>query len=290
MKLAIGSAQFGLDYGVANLSGKISLEEGEKILETARANGIDTIDTAADYGQSESILGKLGVNDFRLVTKLPSRRDISQPICDWISSSISSSLEKLRVSALDGLLLHRPEQLESENAKEFIRAVEREKLQGRLKKFGISVYDPNEIQRVTGLMNVDVIQVPMNVFDRRFLDSSLLQKLHESGVEIHVRSAFLQGLLLVKLEDLPHKFKRWVPLFESWQNWLQENDLHPIQGCLVAVNDSRIDRVVIGFDNSNQAREVISFVQLRIDEFCAPHFNCNDIQLLNPSNWMNFSD
>ena len=284
MKLAIGTAQFGFHYGATNRSGQISRVEGKKILEVARALGINTLDSATDYGQSEQRLGDLGVQDFLLITKLPGKRDLSQTTGDWFSSCVEASLKKLSVPFLNGLLLHCPEQLQAENVEEFLAAVEREKKRGRVSKFGISVYEPLQIARVTELINLDIVQAPLNIFDRRLVESGWMQKLHEKGVEIHVRSAFLQGLLLMKRHELPEKFNRWRPLFEQWYVWLAKENLTPVEGCLAAVDDFRVSRVLIGVENAIQLQQIANATQ-KTKPRELPRLNCEDRNLINPFNW-----
>lgn len=284
MKLAIGTAQFGFDYGISNRSGQVSRVEAEKILEMARALGINTLDTAADYGQSEQRLGDLGVRDFLLVTKLPGKRDLSQANRDWVSACVTESLKKLSAPSLHGLLLHCPEQLQAENLDEFLEAVEREKKHGRVSKFGVSVYEPIEIERVTALVNLDIVQAPLNIFDRRLLESGWIQKLYEKGVEIHVRSVFLQGLLLMNRHELPENFSPWRSLFEQWYLWLAQENLSPVEGCLAAVDDFRVSRILIGVENAMQLRQIAKASQrTKLREL--PQLSCEDRNLINPFNW-----
>ena len=98
MKLALGAAQFGLDYGVSNTHGKVEISEVENILQIAKKNGINTIDTAVVYGNSESILGKAGVDKFDIVTKLPPIPIEVNDIDLWVNNHITSSLKKMRIN------------------------------------------------------------------------------------------------------------------------------------------------------------------------------------------------
>ena len=111
MKLALGTAQFGYDYGITNTSGQISQKDGKKILDLAKKSGINTIDTAMNYGNCEQRLGQLGVKNWVVISKLPPAPANCENISSWISSKIDFSLRCLKVNHLGGLLLHRPNQL-----------------------------------------------------------------------------------------------------------------------------------------------------------------------------------
>lgn len=254
------------------------------MLDAARELGIDTIDTAIAYGDSENCLGEVGVAGFKIVTKLPAQSDDAIPIDKWITSNLDGSLRRLRAESVYGLLLHRPELLHKDNATKIGVAINNAKIDGKISKFGVSIYDPAELDIVTKLINVDIVQAPFNVFDRRLEASGWLQRLYDAGVEVHIRSVYLQGLLLMPIEKLPMKFHRWYGLFENWHSQLQELNLEPIEACLASVNDHRFERVIIGVDNHCQLQQ-LTHIATKLDGMSFPDMQCNDINLINPSNW-----
>ena len=167
MKLALGTVQFGLAYGVANQYGQVSSKEVNQILKLANEMGVDTLDTAIGYGESEKVLGELGVDDFKLVTKLPILPDEVSDVDGWIESQMADSLARLGVQMVYGVLLHRSEDLLGDKGKHVIRSLERLKSNGIAKKIGISIYDPSELEHVLQAVNIDIVQAPLNLVDRR---------------------------------------------------------------------------------------------------------------------------
>ena len=111
MKLALGTVQFGLNYGIANLAGQVGLTEAQAILSHARKCGLDTLDTAVNYGDSEQRLGEIGVTDWQVISKLPALPEQCDDVATSVRNQVQASLERLRNTKLQGLLLHRPEQL-----------------------------------------------------------------------------------------------------------------------------------------------------------------------------------
>ena len=138
-RLALGTAQFGMPYGIANTSGQVSRDEAKAILDLASANGIDTIDTAIAYGESEACLGDIGVENFRMVTKLPTLPEGVAKIEEWIDGEVEASLKRLRTDSLYGLLLHRSAQFGIPAVR---TALARLKQGGKVQKIGVSIYSP----------------------------------------------------------------------------------------------------------------------------------------------------
>jgi len=198
MKLGIGTVQFGLNYGVANRQGQVSQDEAKAILGHAWASGMDTLDTAIAYGDSEQRLGEIGIRDWRVVSKLPSIPDGCSDISQWVTDSVNESLQRLKVKCLYGLLLHQPKQLLGQAGGRLYSVLQQLKRDGRIEKIGISIYDPEELDAVCSHYHLDMVQAPFNIFDRRLIDSGWLARLAEQDTELHVRSVFLQGLLLMK--------------------------------------------------------------------------------------------
>ncbi len=285
MRLALGTVQFGLLYGVANKSGQVSQTEAKSMLRIASENGIDTIDTAIAYGESEKCLGEVGVENFKLVTKLPAMPNGCLDINSWINEQVSSSLARLGVSQIYALLLHKSEDLLEPNGRELYRALDSLKEKGLVKKIGLSIYSPNELELLKNYFSFDLVQAPFNLIDQRLLHSGWMQKLKDNGVEIHTRSAFLQGLLLMKEIDIPPKFSPWKHLWKKWHNWLAENNISALQ-CSLAfpLSFPEIARVVVGADSHQQLKEIINATSnlLHTD---LPNLLSADENLINPVNW-----
>ena len=285
MKIALGTVQFGLDYGVANQAGRVQFEEAQNILQLAAEHSVDTLDTAIAYGESENTLGQAGVSNWKVVTKLSAIPVDCGDIAGWVVSQIEGSLARLGIHQLHGVLLHRPEQLLGETGSQLFQALQNLKAKGLAKKVGISIYAPDELDTLMTEMDFDLVQAPLSIFDRRLIESGWASRLKASGVELHVRSAFLQGLLLMPADQRPAKFARWQPVWTEWERWLGETGLTPLQACLayvLGVND--IDRVVVGVDSVRQLNEIFGASQSTFPNL--PNWpQAMDPTLINPSQW-----
>jgi len=284
-KLALGTAQFGLPYGIANRVGQVSRGEISQILDIAAANEIDTLDTAAVYGDSESVLGEIGTDRFNIVTKLPPLPVKIVDVEVWVEEQVYTSLHRLNVDAVYGLLLHRSGDLSGDAGQLIIRSLERMKTEGRIQKIGVSIYDPCELELVLQRWNIDLVQAPFNVIDQRLFTTGWLKKLYDLKIELHVRSIFLQGLLLMPREAIPENFRPWFFLFDRWHAWLQDNGISAAEGCLSFVESHPyIERIVIGIESRAQLIELLQAANSSLREE-APDLSCYDEKLINPSNW-----
>jgi aryl-alcohol dehydrogenase-like predicted oxidoreductase len=284
-RLALGTVQFGLPYGVANQVGQVSRDEANSILSHAWAMGVDTLDTAIAYGESEQLLGDIGIGQWQIISKLSAVHESCTDVAAWVQGSVRSSLERLRIPKLRGLLLHRPQQLLGAYGDALFRALVAMKDQGKVEKIGISIYDPSELDALCPHYQFDVVQAPFNIMDRRLATSGWLERLHQAGAEIHIRSVFLQGLLLMNAANRPSTFNRWRPLWQHWHCWLDEQALTPLQACLgFALAQSQVDRVVVGVDSLAQLKGVLAHVETPLVEPPATLVS-EDMDLINPSRW-----
>lgn len=286
-RLALGTAQFGIPYGIANKVGQISNEEAESMLKYAACHGISVIDTAVSYGQSEASLGVIGVRNFKIITKLPpipNNTNIND-VRSWVHGQFSASLRRLRVTKLYGLLLHKPDQLFGHFSVPLIAALQELKEQGLVIKLGVSVYAPEELDCIDSIFEVELVQAPFNLIDRRIYTSGWLKRLQERNVEVHTRSVFLQGLLLMSEDSIPSGFYRWKNLLQIWYKWLDEHNITALQACLTFVlSQSKIDQVVVGADSLKQLQQIIDVTSEKIN-LELPDLNCDDLNLIDPSRW-----
>lgn len=284
--LALGTVQFGLPYGIANQVGQVTRQEAQAMLQLAAANGIDTLDTAIAYGESETCLGEVGTQNFKLVTKLPAVPEGCVDIGGWVQDQIAASLARLGVSAVYGLLLHRSEQLLDSNGKELYQALQNLKDKGQVQKVGVSIYAPSELEAVTKLFRFDLVQAPFNLVDHRLYTTGCwLRRLKDDGIEIHTRSVFLQGLLLMPQSAIPPKFVPWSDLWDRWHNWLSNHDVSAVQACLAfPLGFPEIDRVVVGADSVSQLAQIIGAANSTplVD---LPDLHCDAEDLINPGRW-----
>lgn len=285
MKIALGTVQFGLEYGIANNAGRVNIEDVKNIIRLASIDGVDTLDTAIDYGDSECALGAVGVDGWNVVTKLPAVPKDCVDVTGWVIMQIEGSLSRLGVSQLHGVLLHRPAQLLGEYGSQLLDVLEHLKTKGVTRKIGVSVYSPDELSKLEGKIPFDIVQAPLNILDRRLVDSGWAKKLKNQGAELHVRSAFLQGLLLMSSDQRPAKFSPFSNIWVEWSRWLNEAGLTPLQACLgyvLGIED--VDKVVVGVDSVEQLKEILTashFPLSSLPNWAQPI----DIDLINPGRW-----
>jgi aryl-alcohol dehydrogenase-like predicted oxidoreductase len=284
MKIALGTVQFGLPYGIANTTGRVPEKNAQEILRLARELNVDTLDTAAAYGISEEVLGRAGVDAFNVISKvLPGAEHIEKP-ASWVNRCIDQSLSNLRCDSLYGLLLHRPLDLLQSNGDELYAALVDIKRQGLVGKIGISVYGPDDLDKLADF-DFDLVQAPMNILDRRLESSGWLEKLNKKGVEVHIRSAFLQGLLLMPAAQRPEYFKPWRKLLSEYDTWVAGQQLSPLQACLGYLNGrSEINKIVVGVDTPEQLRDIVSAANASIPPI-PESIQVLDPNLINPVLW-----
>lgn len=284
-RLGLGTAQFGCAYGIANKTGQISRGEMAQILAYARSHGLDVLDTAMAYGKSEQGLGEIGVSQWKVVTKLPAVPRTVSDIRTYVHEAVARSLVSLRIPELYGLLLHRPLQLLESDGEVLYRAVVAVRDKGQVSKIGVSLYAPEELDAIWPRYKFDLVQIPFNLINRLFATSGWIARLKEHDVEVHARSVFLQGLLLMEAEERPPIFGTWDSLWEQWHRWLADQRLSAREACLgFVLSYPEIDRVIIGVDNLRQLKENLdSAAPLTI---LPPSFlQSRDPNLIDPSRW-----
>ena len=273
-KIVLGTVQFGLQYGV-NSAGRPSEEAVKRILEEAAKGGIATLDTSSAYGNSEEILGKCITidEDFKIVSKYPKGE---RPVAEMFNGS----LNRLKVNQLYGYLLHHFEVYKN-NPKVWDEFVALKK-SGKVQKIGFSLYSPEELEFILNKKSpFDLIQIPFNILDKKFLP--LMKELHEKGVEIHVRSTFLQGLFFKDRETLPEKLKPMKKYLLQLDDYSKATGLSISEMALnYNLQNPYIDGVLIGVDNVEQLRMNLSSIK---DTPIDIEIDVKEQELLNPVNW-----
>jgi len=279
-KIALGTAQFGMDYGINNERGRVSEEEVSEILDLAWKSGVDTIDTAYLYGKSERIIGCYkNVSKFKVVSKFPDIRKIEK--------YIEATLNNLKIHRIYGYLAH-----DFRNVKfniECWKKILELKCEGKVLKVGFSLYYPYELEYLLDKnLNFDIVQVPYNIMDRRF--EKYFSVLKEAGVELHVRSVFLQGLFFMGEKRIPPYFQKVKHKIKYIQNYaLEKNVSVEYILLLFSISNEYIDKVVIGVDSKKQLEKNINSLYF-YDEQILNDINLDllkeeDESIIVPSNW-----
>lgn len=291
MKLGLGTVQFGTNYGISNESGQTTKDEAAAVLKIAESNGIRVLDTARLYGTSEMVLGGLlhAGHPFRIITKTVKfngdtiRREDSGALLD----GFQHSLMDLGQDVVYGLLMHQAADLLKPNGAYLYEAMcELRDKHRKVQKIGVSVYTPEEANAICDMFPIDLIQLPMSVFDQRFISSGVLHRLREARVEIHTRSVFLQGLMLMAPEHLHPYFSPILPLIRSYREALASYGLTGIEAALDFANKvAEVDTILVGVNDNRQLEELISQKPsgLSIDFYSS--FAIEDIRFVNPALW-----
>jgi aryl-alcohol dehydrogenase-like predicted oxidoreductase len=278
MKLALGAVQFGLDYGITNYDGQVATDGVKSILVCARANGIKTIDTASSYGNSEKVLGEVGVDNCHIITKTSSLKGG----INGVIKGFYQSLEHLNQKSVDGLLIHDINEVSGHKFNDLFKRLEELKQKGLVNKIGFSTYTPEQVNFLLENFDFDIVQLPFNVFDNRLIQGGQLNELKNKSIEVHARSVFLQGVLL-RFDGLSNYFSTWQGQFEEYQAMVEKSGLSLLEYALnFALNVQEIDKVLVGV---NSEKQLIEIVQAAKDLRSPAAFPINDINLLNPSLW-----
>lgn len=285
-KIIIGCAQFGSNYGISN-SLRPNLKEQKKILDLAKRNNIGFIDSSPSYGDAEKRLGNIGVKKFKVISKiskLSNKKLNSKNLKEIILKDVKKSLKNLNINKLHGLLLHNSSDLFNKRGIEIYKAMLEAKKQKLTKKIGISIYDPNMIEKILNNYNFDIIQAPFNVIDRRLLNKNILNSIKKKKIEIHIRSIFLQGLLLLKNENIKNYFNKWKKLFLKWMNFLQKNQIEAQNVCVnYAFSIKQFNKVIIGFNSHDELKQILNIKKKSL--FLPKKIMSNSKLLIHPHLW-----
>ena len=286
-KLGLGTVQFGTDYGLNSLDGQVRPQEVKKILNYARSKQIVLLDTAPAYGNSEEILGGINNSEFQVVTKTRhfDTLEITNDEVSLLNLDFNNSLKKLNQIKIYGLLIHNADDLLKPGGEKILDLLQKFKQTNKLMKVGVSVYDHIKLHSILDNFDIDMVQLPFNIIDRRMLDSGMLASLYKKGIEVHARSVFLQGLLLMSAKLMPSKFNRWNNLWKLWHEWLHDNRISPVEASVrYAISFSEISKVLVGVDSVNQLKEIYKASSGTLPKI-PDELQTTDADLLNPSNW-----
>ena len=252
-RLALGTAQFGMNYGISNHRGKIPEREVQDILELAVQNGITTLDTAFCYGDSEAVLGRVLKQirtRFKIISKVSAKNSVD--------STLDKTLERLCMSSLYGYLLHDFSSVRSGDLGLY-SSMQDAKADGRIKKAGFSLYYPDDLDyALEQCIEFDIVQVPYSIFDQRF--QSYFPQLHAMGIEIHIRSVFLQGLFFCPLEDIENRFPPAYDAAKRLHDLAEQQGLDIACLCLnYAMMNESVDRIVIGVERIDNLYDNLKF-------------------------------
>jgi aryl-alcohol dehydrogenase-like predicted oxidoreductase/RimJ/RimL family protein N-acetyltransferase len=283
-KFSLGTAQFGSNYGINNKTGKIKLSEIKRIIECIENLGISNIDTAIAYGEAEKILGKIGVKNFKITSKIPY---ISSLEIKNIEKIIKRSLKNLRIKSLYSLLIHDSKNI-NKNFDKLVLILKKIKSKGLIKNLGVSISNFEDLKKVLKNKNIDIIQVPFNMMDQRINERSLINMIQKNNVKIHIRSIFLQGLLFKKYQEIKKMFSKNINYVKKFSKILKLKNIEKLRLFVNFVYLNKLsDQIILGVDNCRQLQKIARIKRLeRINFPKIPlNFQKKNESLINPHNW-----
>lgn len=285
MKLALGTVQFGLAYGVANAVGQVPCDEASRILTCASEAGIDTLDTAAAYGKAERVLGEIGVGGWQIVTKVPALPRGVNDTRTWVVAVVTRSLANLGVSQVNAVLLHCTQDLLGPNGAALWAGLCDARDAGLCARIGISIYRSGILDLLPDYVQLELVQAPFNVFDRELETSGWADRLSDVGTAIHLRSTFLQGLLLMSPEARAERFQGNFAELVAWDAFLAATCQDALRTALGYVLERTwAERVIVGVDSASQISEILAAAK-------STHISPPDTlasrnpKLIDPSQW-----
>jgi len=286
-RLVLGTVKFGVAYGYDKMD-KLDSGVAHKVLSKAYDLGMNYYDTAPSYGEAETILGDCfesrSVNFITKVLKVESSV-IDDNQIDLLQKSFDKSLDRMSVECCYGLLIHDVGDLNKPGSEKIIDWIYALKDQGLVKKVGVSVYTPKEAKDLYELFSYDLIQLPCNLFDQRFITSNCLEWLKQKGVEIHARSLFLKGVLLRSgtISSIPEKVNVQN---ERLTAYLDKKGWSRFDYCWHFANlTTDVDKWVIGASKTDHldAFSTVSVLYEEIQEMS--EWSINDQNSIDPRLW-----
>jgi aryl-alcohol dehydrogenase-like predicted oxidoreductase len=289
MRIALGTAQFGSDYGVCNSGGKVDYHEIRAILSFAYRSGITKIDTASGYGDAEQVLGQnLGSQTWKIMSKLPSVGSLKEEglVGDFLKRKLTESLSDLNRNKINTLLVHGAGDLLSSYGDQVYEFLRQSKENGLVCNIGVSVYDASQIDRILNLYEIDVVQIPLSIVDQRLVINGYLDKLKDLGIQIYARSVFLQGILVQDINKLPAFFMPMAGNIRSLHKFALSMNMSRLELCTAyALGVSQLEGIIVGVNSKSQLEEIVKASTKHVETTLCRDFAVNDSRFLNPTLW-----
>lgn len=281
-RVILGTAQLGNAYGL--FAESETSEAAKSRINAALERGFTRFDTAPGYGLAETLLGETLPEDASIITKTPHlASELSTAEVEGsFRECLDKSLTALQRSDVEGLLLHTPQRLSPQIA-EILQKLKGESL---VQKVGVSVYTAEEIASMLTFWTPDIVQLPASLIDQRLISSGLVDTLIESGVEVHIRSVFLQGVLLSAPDALPSHLEGLKPAIRALQQEAAAQGVSPAALCLGFLH-ARLPsaRIIVGLQSNQQLKELELALQTGASPLKSEEFSIEDPLLVNPANW-----
>ena len=279
-KFILGTANFGIKYGFKNKK----IIDAKLIIKSLLKNKINWFDTSSSYINSEKIIGKIK-SHLNIITKVNFKFKQNDNIEKVVRQSVEDSFRRLKKKKIYAFLIQKSNILLSKNGRLIYKVLNQYKKEKKIKKIGISSYNFNELKLIIKKFKIDIVQVPFNLVNDELITSNSLEELKKNNIEVHVRSIFLQGLLLIKSINLPKKFSKLKRNWKKLEKYFLKNNLTPLEACIKFVlSFKKIDKIIIGVENINQLNEILN-IKFKLKSFKKPNIYFTNKKIMNPINW-----
>lgn len=283
-RIGLGTVQFGINYGVSNPTGQVSVSEMSAILATAHGARIRVLDTAASYGTAEEVLGGAMRPDYQfdIVTKtLPLSQGLEE-----VEKRARRSLDYLGRKPVEAILVHAAQDLLGSDGPRLWALLQRLRDEGLYKRIGISAYVADRPLELARRYRPDLMQIPFSMLDQRLRQNGELASLKELGIEIHARSIFLQGLLLMDPTKLPANLTHAGPRLATIRARIAQAGMTPVMAALgFVLAQKEVDIAIVGVTSRDELWESLSASATDLPEFDWPACAVDDPTILTPSHW-----
>ena len=286
MKIVIGTANFNQNYGLINSKIK-NFHEANRILNYCRKKNIKYLDTAFSYNLSKKFINSLNFNDLNIITKIKLPKKNKKKFIEDLEKKLMRELKFYKADKFYALLLHNSKDLKSKYGNELLKKIIHLKKIGLVNKLGVSIYDTNELNLIFRKFTPNIIQLPINIIDRRFLEKKIILKLRKMKIQIQARSIFLQGILTKNPETLKSlkKNKRLYEIISSLCNWCIKKNLNLKEACLLFVKEQKsINFLTIGVESLEELKQNLSSLS-KNKNFDLSRFASENKKIIDPRKW-----
>ena len=282
----LGSAQFGNKYGINNPNASKSKKKSLDIIKYAKSSGINTIDLADKYNSYKNIFTNFKLQDWKISMKISSNVIKKYFSKNKFEEFFFNMLNHLNKTKIEYLLFHNSSDLLKKNGKKIFKYLLFLKKRGLIEKIGVSVYSPEELNKILKSFKIDVVQLPLNIFDQRFNQAKIVKKLKKKRIEVHARSIYLQGLLLSNKKELKKKFFRDNKLLNAWFDFVKRNNINAVNECLnFVVKKKFVSKLVVGVNELKHLKLIQKRNNSKLNVEDIDKFNNRDIKLIDPRKW-----
>ena len=283
--LVLGTVQFGLAYGVSNTSGQVTPAVAQAIVDRAAEVGVEVLDTAAAYGEAEAVVQAVTEHrpELSIITKSPR---VKGGDVDAALAIARGSLERFGPTRMSALLAHSAWDLMEPFGDRLWAGLQALKAEGLVSRVGFSAYPDDGVLALARRFGPDLVQIPASVFDQRLVRSGEIEALADSGVEVHVRSLFLQGLAFMEHTNLPDQLKKAGPAVSLWRAALAAGGVNPAGAALdFGLSIKGASRLVVGVTSVSDLDEQVAQVAASPTGLDFSAFAVQDETVLDPWRW-----